>query len=307
MAGFQIAMKAALLWVTLMMLMTARTLAQDVCEFDGQVFASGDALPGDIITSRCGLATDYPCFCNPDLSGQIDCPYCGFATSSGFLRCARDGETVSFIGLDGVGQTCSCDASDPTDHQTSCETDPSAEICNIEVEDGVFEEYMPGDIITKVSRCGTTTAFPCTCNPNVGGQIDCPYCPFATRDGDGDYDLVCLVDAESAEVVGLDGVNRLCECFGPQQPGFPYTSECVAVSPTAPSTPITLPPLDAGETLAPSLAPVAAPTATDRDIDDDDKLFDLFTIPQFVGIVLGGVLLCCLCFALFAKCRGEKF
>jgi FtsZ-interacting cell division protein YlmF len=70
---------------------------------------------GTYLPNRCNQPDAFPCYCNPDLYNQLECPYCGFSiTGDGTddtLLCARHQETVSFFVPDnkmGDVETCSC-------------------------------------------------------------------------------------------------------------------------------------------------------------------------------------------------------
>jgi hypothetical protein len=105
----------------------------DVCEFetpDGEliVFSRGESY-GDNLTPRCDGPEAFPCFCNPDLPGQIECPYCGFPTQdetgSPILYCARHNETIEYV--DGsIAKTCSCEIPENPleDSISTCEEAP---------------------------------------------------------------------------------------------------------------------------------------------------------------------------------------
>ena len=83
---------------------------------------------GEYVTTRCGPASDYPCYCSLDIDSKKACPYCGFVTSEGTFYCARDGETISFE--DGsLTRQCTCQI--PEDFPTS---DP-IRTCTVVTED----------------------------------------------------------------------------------------------------------------------------------------------------------------------------
>jgi hypothetical protein len=75
---------------------------------DGTIATFDDGEPyGEAVVTRCGSATDYPCFCNPQAVDQAECPYCGFVTGDGTLYCAKHEETIVFV--DGsINRECSC-------------------------------------------------------------------------------------------------------------------------------------------------------------------------------------------------------
>lgn len=87
----------------------------DFCSFtleSGEVitFTIGQSF-GSYATNLCGSAEEFPCFCNPALSNQVECPYCGFLSSDGSLYCARDQETISYQDGD-INRTCRCEIPD---------------------------------------------------------------------------------------------------------------------------------------------------------------------------------------------------
>lgn len=200
--------------------------AQDSCDFDFGSFQRGESL-GSSFENRCGISDDFPCFCNPDLDGQVECPYCGFATSTpNLLRCVADGQTIKLIDLDGKGQSCTCDASDPTDPQPLCFEDESALVCTFEMEDGTTVTKQPGEETGLDSRCGDASKFPCFCNPSMDSQVECPYCSFATNDEDT---LLCLEEGESGSFIDADGLGQECICELGITPAFPANPSCQEV------------------------------------------------------------------------------
>jgi hypothetical protein len=77
------------------------------CTFeDGMVYELGEDV-GNSFSTRCGDTTEYPCYCNPTLTFQVYCPYCGFVNGDGTLFCSKDGDTITFP--DGmITRECSC-------------------------------------------------------------------------------------------------------------------------------------------------------------------------------------------------------
>lgn len=101
--------------------------AEDVCTLEldnGEkvVFSNGESY-GDYLSTQCGTAADFPCYCNPSLPGKIECPYCGIPSLvDSILHCARHNETIEFV--DGmVVKTCYCEIpSNPFDDPiTNCQ------------------------------------------------------------------------------------------------------------------------------------------------------------------------------------------
>jgi hypothetical protein len=198
-------------------------VAQDSCIFDFGTFQRGESL-GSAFETRCGSSGDYPCYCNPDVDDQIECPYCGVATSTpNLLRCAKDGQTIQVIDLEGRGQSCTCDASDPTDPQPVCVEDESALVCTFAMEDGTTVTRQPGEEIGFESRCGDESNYPCICNPNLPMQIECPYCSFATTQRDA---LLCVAEGETVSFVDVDGRGQNCTCELGETPAFQASPSC---------------------------------------------------------------------------------
>jgi hypothetical protein len=196
------------------------------CTIRGVVYQRGQSL-AEAFETRCGVWQDYPCFCNPDAKNQVECPYCGFATTTpGLLRCAKHRQEVTFVSLDtSTGQRCTCDASDPSEPIASCVADPTAEVCSIRLPDDSIITRQPGQEIGRESRCGTTSEYPCRCDPNRAGQIDCPYCAHAAPNGG----LVCLAADETDTFIALGDMERTCECFVGKTPSFPMQSTCADI------------------------------------------------------------------------------
>ena len=88
----------------------------DICmlELEGggtKTFQRGESY-GVYLPTRCNQPSKFPCFCNPDLYTQVECPYCSFRTGNGDLLCAKHEQTVSFPvpGSDDARdiETCMC-------------------------------------------------------------------------------------------------------------------------------------------------------------------------------------------------------
>ena len=105
----------------------------DLCQVktpDGEVvFLKNGQSFGDYLTTRCISPEEYPCFCNPVLPGQIECPYCGFPSRDDemgepTLYCARHNETVEIFVDSTVFHTCTCQIPEnPRDDPvSSCQT-----------------------------------------------------------------------------------------------------------------------------------------------------------------------------------------
>eukprot|EP00980_Cylindrotheca_fusiformis_P009946 scaffold2200_cov112-Cylindrotheca_fusiformis.AAC.3 len=181
---------------------------EDVCNFDGEVFRRGESV-GSNFETRCGPWEDWPCYCNPDVPYQVDCPYCGFATNTeNLVRCARNGESVKLIDVsDGRGKRCTCDASNPSWPKGSCVDDGTAEYCQFDIE-GQSYWYAPGEEVDVLDPCGSQTEYPCYCNPNMQEQLECPYCTVATS---GDT-IECMKDQEVKKLNIFETEEQSCVC-----------------------------------------------------------------------------------------------
>jgi hypothetical protein len=231
----------------------------DTCTIDlpdggSRTFTRGESI-GDVLPNRCG--DDFPCFCNPDAPDGVECPYCRYPTQDGELLCAGDGETVLFIDLEGQEQSCSCSVpNDPSmDPISDCDTGATAGesindenddndegsnsnsssdgVCTLELESGQVVTLTSGESYGDYiqTRCGSSTEFPCFCNPELKNQMECPYCGFVQADGD----LLC---AKHEEVVSFnDGEkDQTCTCEISSDPSQEPIQNCVEgddVSPTS--------------------------------------------------------------------------
>mmetsp|Transcript_27120 Transcript_27120/g.47916 ORF Transcript_27120/g.47916 Transcript_27120/m.47916 type:complete len:575 (-) Transcript_27120:336-2060(-) len=209
-------------------------------------FVRGESLADFLPNNRCGN-DDFPCFCNPDAPGGIDCPYCRFPAQGGQLVCAQDGQQVSFVDLNGIDQQCSCQIPSIGEPITSCNLNTGGEdninvidssnndVCSVQLESGQVitfaygESY--GDYIQN-NRCGSSLEFPCFCNPSLPNQMECPYCRFVQADGE----LVC---AKHNQVVSFnDGdTDQTCSCTVPTDPFQDPIPNCDGQQ-QQPSTPI---------------------------------------------------------------------
>jgi hypothetical protein len=217
-------------------------LYSDTCVIDlpdgrTETFRRGESLELFLPNNRCG--DDFPCYCNPDVTGGIECPYCRFPTENDDLLCVRNGEQVSFVDLNGVTQSCSCEIpynSPNTEPITNCNVeqdgfvqeedandvttgrpviDNSNDVCTLELESGQVVTFAFGESYGDYidTRCGSSTEFPCFCNPAMRNQMECPYCGFVQADGE----LLC---AKHNQVVSFnDGVeDQTCTCEIPTNP-----------------------------------------------------------------------------------------
>lgn len=213
---------------------TPKSSAAATCTFklpDGstKTFGDGESL-GDFYPNVCG--SNFPCKCNPFIEGQIECPYCRFPSSNGDLVCARDGESVSFVDTAGVDKSCTCSISpdDPNDFSVDCRSSfqaTEAATCQIRLPDGTIGIYMAGENLGnfRENRCGSD--FPCFCNPDVPGQIECPYCRFVQED----LSLKCARNGEFVSYRDRDGIDMVCSCEIPADPTAEPITSCIDTRP----------------------------------------------------------------------------
>eukprot|EP00934_Nitzschia_sp_Nitz4_P007980 Nitzschia sp. Nitz4//scaffold68_size99682//37058//38488//NITZ4_004563-RA/size99682-processed-gene-0.20-mRNA-1//1//CDS//3329556590//7970//frame0 len=188
------------------------TLADDAatCEIEGVTYERGENL-GNAFITRCGPASVYPCYCNPDLKDQAECPYCGFALEGGGVLCGKDGESYSFVDVDGLDQTCSCSAPLGGTAVSDCSVDQidTKGTCSFQLSDGGYVSFESGESVAEYlpSDCGDS--FPCYCDPDAEDQLSCPFCIFTTITGE----KVCAGDEDNVEFFDELGVEQECICF----------------------------------------------------------------------------------------------
>lgn len=204
-----------------------RAQGTTTCTIDLVVYEAGESL-GDSFSTRCGSASDWPCYCAPDLDPPISCPYCGIPDLDQGLVCARDGESVSIVNLDGIQQQCSCTVDTTgTPQQTCVEQSDYDEVCTIELVDGEQVEFQNGESFGELlpTRCkGGGEDYPCVCNTTLPDQVQCPYCTFV----DMNDDLICARANET--IVYEKSFNDFlqCTCFD----GTFWS--CIPIAPTEP-------------------------------------------------------------------------
>jgi hypothetical protein len=234
----------------------------DLPDGRSRTFANGESL-GDFLPNRCG--SEFPCFCNPFMPGQIECPYCRFARAGGNLVCARHDESVVYQDMEGMDQTCSCQVpsnggdpisncdvgsspvATPTQQSPSPATSPSrpltptddqTDVCTLELESGQIITFVSGESYGDYlpTRCGSAEEFPCFCNTALPNKVECPYCGFVRGDGS----LHCAKDREIISFV--DGtVARTCSCEIPADPSEEPIRSCSVGGPPPTSAPVVPP------------------------------------------------------------------
>lgn len=249
------------------------------CNFNGAVFQAGESL-GNTFQTRCGSATEFPCFCAPERNPPIDCPYCGIVTeeNSQGIVCARvDGPFLAVTNLEGIREECSCNRDSTGNPQSTClppgsfgNNNPAPspgsledEVCLLEWADGSVDVFRDGESYGELfeTRCGAATQFPCFCNVSMSSKLYCPYCSIPTPTGG----LAC--GRINQTFAAVDETNQALACFcrdNLKADCLPATS-VVTPSPVPPPTkfpsraPRTAAPTQE-PTLLPSMAPSSFPT-----------------------------------------------
>ena len=251
-------------------LFPGRRTQSSTCSFDGITYQAGENL-GDSFQTRCG--SSFPCYCSPNRNPPVECPYCSMADADQGLVCAKDGETVSIVNLNGIPQSCSCSVSIDGIAQESCvdvdnddNDNQDEDFCTIQVVDGTTMMFENGESLGEFlpTRCpGGGLAFPCFCNTALVDQIDCPYCTWLDYRGD----LICARQAESVVYEKAPGEYLECACLSdfistckPMAPSLPPTlTPPPTIKPTSQSTPL---PTNPPTFSPPSSLPQSSPTPT---------------------------------------------
>jgi hypothetical protein len=223
-------------------LMALSILGQDdeVCVIGDETFVPGENM-GDAFSTRCGSTDEWPCFCNPILPQDAECPYCTFAAGDGTLHCAKDGQNITF--RDGsISRACTCEIpDDPTESPIrNCDVVVPALGCSwFDLNgDPVFFENGEsfGDLIDGV--CGPASEWPSFCYVPPGSSggdeflIDYPYCIYTdTESGE----VLCTKDGETTEYLDEDNTELSCTCAYSSTDGPDPTCERVPPSPTTPT------------------------------------------------------------------------
>jgi hypothetical protein len=219
---------------------------EDTCLWQGQTFQRGESL-GNSFETLCGSPVEYPCYCNPDFNPPIECPYCGFAQPGGDILCAADDEIVTYTDLAGVEKICECSAPIGGTPTPNCNLPAPGATCTIDLPGGTSRTFEEGASIGDFlpNRCGSE--FPCFCNPVVEGQIECPYCRFASLGGN----LACAGDGETVSFQDILGNSKTCSCQIPNDPTAELIGDCNASPPA--SAPVATAPTTSAPVQTPSL------------------------------------------------------
>jgi hypothetical protein len=152
------------------------------------------------------------------------------------LVCARDGESVSIVNLNGISETCACSVSIDGTPQESCVVDGinnsnddefrDDEFCTIQIANGTNVRFENGESLGELlpTRCpGGGSAYPCYCNTALADQVDCPYCTWL----DFRRNLICARQAESVLFEIAPGEAVECACLSD------FMSTCKSMAPTS--------------------------------------------------------------------------
>ena len=155
-------------------------------------FAHGESY-GDYIKTRCvtgsgggsdgssSSTNEFPCKCNVNVENQVECPYCGFMSSStGELHCARHQETITFVDGSTTRQcTCTIPANFPfVEPIESCTIvdgggdnifDDDETTCAYTFPDGFTFYFVDGESFAELVEgpCGDTESYPAFCRINT--------------------------------------------------------------------------------------------------------------------------------------------
>lgn len=276
---------------------------EQTCTFDsGRVYQPGEVVDGEDFATRCGPADEFPCYCSPNRTPfPVECPYCSIidTSSPNGVTCAKNGQTVTVVNTDrDFVQECSCrveittgtpiktcievtdDVNNPGGDGGDGNGNANNGGCTIELFDGTSATFQEGESfgVFFPTRCaneeGTglgggdnSIQFECFCNPDVPGEVECPFCTFVDVQGD----LFCANQFETVVFQDPDLGPVECACFND------LTSTCRPVSPTeAPlSNPLTTTPSTTMSTNLPTSQPTNTPSAPDVNtqlptVDQDD-------------------------------------
>ncbi|KAG7360938.1 hypothetical protein IV203_036037 [Nitzschia inconspicua] len=238
-----------------------RRAQSSTCTLDGITYQPGENL-GESFVTRCGPVSEWPCYCSPGRDPPVECPYCSMADLDAGLVCAKDGESVSIVNLNGIAQSCSCNISFDGIPQETCLVEANDDqnydikpaFCTIKIFNGTTMRFENGESLGEFlpTRCpGGGSQYPCYCNTALADQVDCPYCTWL------DYrsDLICARQAESTVYEKSPGEFLECACLSN------FISTCKPIAPTL--TPIGTPILTSPTNQVISELPTAAPSLFD--------------------------------------------
>jgi hypothetical protein len=262
-----------------------RAVQPSTCILNGVTYQTGESLGNSFVT-RCGSVLEWPCYCAPGKNPPADCPYCSMADLDQGLVCAKDGETVSIVNLNGISQSCSCSVSIDGIPQDSCVDEDTEnnnddqykveEFCTIQVANGTTMSFENGESLGELlpTRCpGGGSAYPCYCNTALEDQVDCPYCTWVDFRGD----LICSRQAESIFYERAPGEYVECACSSD------FISSCKSTGPTSPPVWTPLPskqPTFLQGTVSPSRQQTLSPTIVHTSLSSPPMLSPVDTTAE---------------------------
>lgn len=161
-------------------------------------FENGESF-GDLIEGACGPASEWPSFCLVlDESGanfDIWYPYCVFNDAeSGETLCAKDGESISYVNVDGDTIKCTCEytaegGSNPDCRNTSEGSEPEDDENDVGPPSGEEDDVPTGtpddragtpenDVPTDSTPSPTPVIVPSSSSSNSGGGSSLSVRPF---------------------------------------------------------------------------------------------------------------------------------
>lgn len=220
-------------------------LAQSTCLIQGITYQAGEPL-GESFTTRCGSPSEFPCFCQPNATSQIDCPYCGIATldnDEGLVCAIIDGPFVNITSLQGEAKECTCRRDSNGNPETICvsmgsnpnnvpsTSPPTDAVCTLEWADGSVDIFQDGQSYGELfsTQCGPPTEYPCFCNVSVPGKLYCPYCSVTTSTGS----LACGGIGETFILINENQQEVSCNCQGNLEANcFPTSTAATTIAPS---------------------------------------------------------------------------
>lgn len=226
---------------------SSTVLAQSSCTFtteDGSTisFEKGESVHS-YRPNRCDDSSSFPCYCNPEVPGQIECPYCWVASMSGDLLCVENGNTLTHNNLEGALETCYCTVSDTEFNSYSMDCQPaspqtresdsyvSSSVDTCTINGLTFDRGQPLGYSYSSGCSGSSFDFQCICNPDRPDGIECPFCYFDIQKS---KDPLCLRNGEIATFQDRNGQTSTCSCTVPTNGELPR-SDC-SLSPVTSNT-----------------------------------------------------------------------
>jgi hypothetical protein len=164
----------------------------------------------NVAVNPCGSLSKYPCYCNPNVEGQLNCPYCT-VTNGDTTECLLDKETKRFNIFGDGGKACECDYSLRKSFNFPANSSCDAHYgCAVEEASGEITFYTDGESIEgKTGICGSN--YPFICDRSAINTVDFlayPYCQFTVEGGT----TKCVKDGDTISFIDENGKNVECKC-----------------------------------------------------------------------------------------------